>query len=349
MRAWPFVEGWIETPAGPVPRVRSAWRGRDRLGALAVRLGIGRDSYRIAPGLYALGAATPESPVLVTSNYKLTFDTLRRALPGRACWILVVETYGINVWCAAGKRTFSTEEVADRVRAAKLEQVVSHRRLVLPQLCAPGVAAHRLRRLCGFSGVFGPVRAEDLPAFLDAGMTAGEALREVRFPLAERLAVSFVEIRANRRLTLAVALCCLVLAALGPGGFTVSGTLRAALGGFAVFAAAFAAGVFLVPALLARIPVRAFAAKGLVAGGAVGLALASVLAHGLPDGLAAVCAAMAFASWFAMNYTGSTPFTSLSGVDREMRRYMPLQAGLLLAAVLLWLVPCWFSIGSGGA
>ncbi len=304
-------------------------------------MGIGRDSYRIAPGLYALGSPDTDSPVVVTCNFKLTFDILRRELAGRSYWLLVVETYGINVWCAAGKKSFTSEEVAQRVKESNLDKVVSHRSIILPQLAGPGVSAHRLRKLCGFSGVFGPVHIRDLPRFIDAGMQAGPEMRTVKFPLSQRLAVAFVELYGARKFLLWVLLACLLAAALGPGGFSPVKILSAGLGAFATVLTGFLTGVFLVPALLPRIPFRAFAAKGLLAGAIIGLIPAGLLAGTLPQALAQIMACSAFASWFAMHYTGSTPFTSLSGVDREMRRYMPVQGGLLLIAVLVWLIWSW--------
>ncbi len=77
-----------------------------------------------------------------------------------------MDTRGINVWCAAGKGTFSAEEVARMVDETRLAEVVDHRRLVLPQLAAPGVAAHRVKELCGFRVTFGPCRPADVPEFL---------------------------------------------------------------------------------------------------------------------------------------------------------------------------------------
>jgi len=65
-----------------------------------------RMSYAISPGLYAVGNPTKESDVFVSANYKLSFDVLRRELKGFNAWILVLDTKGINVWCAAGKGTF---------------------------------------------------------------------------------------------------------------------------------------------------------------------------------------------------------------------------------------------------
>ncbi len=332
----------MSTPAGIVPRVSPQWFRSDRISAALVRLGIGRGRYRIAPGLYALGEPDAQSPVLVTCNFKLTFDMLRRELAGRAFWLLVVETYGINVWCAAGKRSFSAEEVAGRVRAAGLDKVVAHRNLILPQLAAPGVAVRRLPKLCGFSGIFGPVRAEDLLTFLDAGMQARPEMRKVRFPLSERLTVALVEVHGARKFMAWTLAACLFIALLGPGGFRFMGVLGAGIAAFGVVVAGFLTGVFLVPAFLRQIPVKAFAAKGLLAGSLTGLPLAAFLGRAWPEGAAALMTCAAFASWFAMHYTGSTPFTSLSGVDREMRRYMPFQGALLMLAAILWLTWAWW-------
>ena len=161
-----WVTGYLETPVGRVPRAAVRWKWRDRLGAWAVCWGIGRMRYTVPPGLYAVGTPQPESPLLVTANYKLSFDHVRRALAGSDVWVLVLDTKGVNVWCAAGKGTFGTEELVERIARTEAARIVSHRVLVVPQLGAPGVAAHEVARRTGFRVVYGPVRAADLPAFL---------------------------------------------------------------------------------------------------------------------------------------------------------------------------------------
>ena len=106
----------------------------DRWIHFMARLGINRGKHRVNPGLYALGNPTADSPVFVTANYALSFDVLRSSLYGIDCFILVLDTKGINVWCAAGKGTFGTEELAYRIEVTSLNQVVKHRKLILPQL-----------------------------------------------------------------------------------------------------------------------------------------------------------------------------------------------------------------------
>ena len=337
-RLLPFVDGFIETPVGPVPRVRARLSFADRLGAAGVRWGIGRDRYRVAPGLYAVGTPTPESPVLVTANFKLTFDQIRAAARGIDAWILVVDTWGVNVWCAAGKGRFSTAEVAGRVRDVGLDRVVSHRQLILPQLGATGVRARDLRSARGFSGVWGPIRAEDIRAFIEAGMVATPAMRRVTFTLGERMVLVPVELSALAKHLLWLAPALFLISGIGLGGFSMSG----AGGRWALVAGAIllgiVAGAVLTPALLPLLPGRAFAVKGAIAGGLL-WGVAALLAGegwGLAGGAALFLLAVAVSSYLATNFTGSTPYTSPSGVEWEMRRALPVQALMALTGIVLW-------------
>ena len=139
-------------PAANAPAVPTRWSGRDRLGRLKCRLfNSFRMNYRVNPGIYAVGTPNGDSPVLVTANYKLSFDLLRRQLEGYQAWILVLDTRGINVWCAAGKGSFGTAELIQRIRSTRLPEIVGHRKIVLPQLGAPGVQAHIVKERTGFT------------------------------------------------------------------------------------------------------------------------------------------------------------------------------------------------------
>jgi hypothetical protein len=118
LSAYPGKQSWVigeqSTSAGSVPKIATQLTQSDRLGHWKVRWGIGRMRYAIAPGLYAVGNPSPDSPVFVSANFKMSFDLLRAELEGLAGWILVLDTKGINVWCAAGKGTFGTEEIVRR-------------------------------------------------------------------------------------------------------------------------------------------------------------------------------------------------------------------------------------------
>ncbi len=336
-RRWNFICGTLNTAAGPVPQVATDLRWRDVVGRWLMRWGFGRSRYRVAPGLYAVGKPEAGSPVLVTANYKLSFDALRRELAGLNAWILVLDTKGINVWCAAGKGTFGTAELVGRVAATKLVQVVEHRTLILPQLGAPGVAAHEVRRKCGFRVVYGPVRAADLHRFLAAGMQATAAMRQVTFSIGERLVLTPVEMTGMGKMSLWVVPALLLVSGIGPGFFSLTAVAERGGATVLIYLAGLLAGCVATPVLLPWLPGRAFAAKGAFAGALI--ALVGIFTFHQPPLLAAATLLFlaAVASYGAMNFTGSTPFTSPSGVEKEMRRAIPLQGAALLVAAVLWL------------
>lgn len=329
----------MQTPAGKIAVIKTKPELRDRLGTVRARIGMSRNNYKVVPGLYAIGSPTQDSPVLATANYKLSFDCVRFAMHGRNAWLLVLDTRGINVWCAAGKGTFGTEELARIALASALGSVVSHRKIVVPQLGAPAIAAHELKRRCGFRCVFGPVRAEDLPDFLDADMQASEAMRTVTFTLSERAVLIPVELFLLRKSFPVLLAVLLVLAGIGPGWYSFDQVAARFPAMFLACVAGIISGAVLVPLLPGRFPFRMFWPKGLALG--VPLTLAATLASGF-TGIADLAANTLFGSalggWMAMNFTGSTPFTSPSGVEAEMKKGIPVLAGLALTSAILWLV-----------
>ena len=335
-----YVEGWVDTPAGPIPRVNAIIGARDVLGRWKVRWGIGRGGYRIAPGLYAIGRPGAGSVVLVTANFKMTFDALRRELAGIDAWILVLETYGINVWCAAGKGTFGTEEIVRRVKAVCLEDVVGHRRLILPQLGAPGVSAHEVRRDSGFHVVYGPVYARDIKRFLEDGMKATPLMRRVDFPVSERIVLMPVELVGSLKPAAWAALVLFLAAGIGPGIFSPAAAWHRGWPAVVMMAGGIFGGAVLTPLLLPWLPWKAFSAKGALVGGILAASVffsyegSSGAIHALP----VLFSLPAISSFVAMNFTGATPFTSPSGVEKEMRWAIPVQAVLAVLASVTWIV-----------
>jgi acetyl-CoA decarbonylase/synthase complex subunit gamma len=286
----------------------------------------------VPAGLYAVGTPDADAPVVVTANYKMTYDAVRRAVAGRSVWLLVLETFGINVWCAAGKGTFGTDEVVRRVEASGLADVVRHRRLLLPILGAPGVAAHEVRRRTGFGVRYAALRAADLPRYLDNGFTTTPDMRELTFTLRERLALVPVEL-------VQAVLPTLVLAAVvfGVGTALARWAPAAGLRAAVAVAGAMLVGTVAVPALHPWLPGPSFSLKGAVAGAAWAAVCYGL--GGAPPGLlgaALFLALPAVSGFFALNFTGSTPFTSRSGVEREIRLAMPFLAGAFACGAAAW-------------
>jgi hypothetical protein len=321
-----------------VPQVATTASGRDFWGTIGTRIGIIRRNYRVVPGLYAVGSPDQQSPILVTANYKLSFDALRFQLTGVDAWLLVLDTRGINVWCAAGKGTFSTNEVIENVRRHRLAEVVSHGELVLPQLAAAGVTAREVKRGCGFEILFGPIRAADIPAYLQQGQRCGETMREVTFTLAERAVLIPVELFLLAKPLAATLVLVFLLSGFGPSFFSPAAAIDRGLLLLGATALGIAGGAILTPLLLPWLPCRQFWIKGLFSGLAAALVSWLLLAAGLslPEQSALVLWPVAISSYLAMNFTGSTPFTSLSGVEYEMRRGLPAQFGAACLAMALW-------------
>jgi len=340
-------------PGGPGEKgVRAAsaeLSSGDLLGAFKARMGIGRMKYTVEPGLYAVGSPDNASPVLVSANYKLTFDTLRKNLSGMDCWLLILDTKGINVWCAAGKGTFGTDELVRRIEASGLSGFVSHRKLVLPQLGATGVSAHEVKRRSGFTVNYGPIRASDIKEYVDAGYVATREMRTVRFDLRDRLVLIPMELLPALKYSLPVFGVMLLINRFSAKPFDKTDYLANA--------GAVAAGTVLTPALLPYVPGRAFSLKGWLLGlgcTAAALDLTGKLGKGCGkrsvkergqgrgkgDRLLTAGRLLLFpaiSSFLAMNFTGSSTYTSPSGVNKEMRKALPFIVGAAAAGAALTL------------
>jgi hypothetical protein len=312
-----------------VPRqITGRLTAADRWDHVLARWGVDRAGHRVEPGLYALGDPGRDGPVFVTANYTLSFDALRSAVSKLDCFILVLDTQGINVWCAAGKGTFGTEELVRRIGLTGLADVVDGRTVIVPQLGATGVSAGEVKKESGFFVEYGPVRAADIPEYLGAH-EATPRMRRVRFGLVDRLLLVPVEF---------VHVIVPMLAA--------AAALYFAGGWLAAWAAvaAFSAGTVLFPILLPWIPTPDFTTKGLTLGALVAGPFAAARVAGSSGtpwwwewGWGAVCVTgMApVTAFLALLFTGSTTFTSKSGVAREIRRYTRLLAFTLGAGAAL--------------
>ncbi len=326
-----------------IRKVPSELMTSDRLGTWKARWGMGRMDYSIAPGIYATGNPTSASPVLVSANYKMSFDALRSSMSGRDAWILVLDTKGINVWCAAGKGTFGTMELVGRIADVKLEEIVDHRELIVPQLGATGVSAHMVKKFSGFKVIYGPVRAGDLPAFMNGGRVATDEMRRVRFPFVDRMVLTPMELVGGLKYIAALVLVAFVLSGFSRDGFSVDLLLSRGIYSALVLLFGYLAGCILGPALLPWLPGRAFAAKGFWVG--VLAAAVSVFywwSHpGVTEntfGMAGlIFMVFAIASFIVMNFTGSSTYTSLSGVKAEMRIAVPAQVTGAVLGLGLWI------------
>jgi hypothetical protein len=268
----------------------------------------------------------------------LTFDTVRKNLNAFDCWLLILDTKGVNVWCAAGKGTFGTDELVSRIEAVGLDEIVEHRKLILPQLGATGVSAHEVAKRTGFSVFYGPVRVKDIKEFILADYKATKEMRTVKFTFWDRLVLAPMELVEAAKISLIVfgVMFLINLFALRPFG----------LPDFFSYCAAVLAGSVLTPVLLPFIPGRAFSFKGWFLGTISTALTAYVYGWFTPPfmflGIGYMLALPALSAFLAMNFTGATTYTSFSGVMKEMKIALPAIVLSLIAGVILILIKTFF-------
>ncbi|PWR73036.1 mercury methylation corrinoid protein HgcA [Methanospirillum lacunae] len=299
----------------------------NRIDHVLARWGYKRSEHRISPGLYKLGNPNADSPGFASANYTLSFDILRSSLKRHDAYILVLDTKGINVWCAAGKGTFGTDELIHQIEATGLANIVSHRKIVVPQLGAPGVSAPEVQRRSGFRVEYGPVRAKDLPEYLKTGKATPE-MRRVEFSTYDRLVLTPVELVQTilPGLIAAVALWFLAgpLAAVAVITTIVTGTI-------------------LFPVLLPIIPTKDFSTKGLILGlvAAIPFAASYASVPTLPywtqiaGALVPLLIIPPVVSYLGLNFTGSTTYTSRTGVKKEIFKYVPVMVTLSALGIII--------------
>ncbi|MBN2350224.1 MAG: hypothetical protein JXJ22_15400 [Bacteroidales bacterium] len=321
-------------------QVSPEWSIIDYLGAFKMRLSIGRKNYKVAPGLYKTGDPDKNAEIFVTANYKLSFDVLRKNLKGLDAWILVLDTKGINVWCAAGKGTFGTEELVRQINQQDIKTVVSHKRLILPQLGAPGLAAHIVKAETGFNVKYGPVRASDIKEFIENGKKVTEAMRSVQFNFTDRIILTPVEIMNSLWQLALILVAFFILSGISSSGYSFQSVINQGAIAALVILSSYISGAFLTPALLPWLPSRYFAAKGivmqtlvfsvLVSGGYLGSQITFLIAWFLMS--------IALSSYLAMNFTGASTYTSLSGVIKEMKLFIPVQIIAVSVGFILFII-----------
>jgi hypothetical protein len=337
-----WSKGSIVTPAGAAYRVSTDWMRVDYWGMIKSRVGAFRMNYAVTPGLYAVGDPTKDSDVFVTANYKLSFDILRRSLKGIAAWVLVLDTKSINVWCAAGKGTFGNHELIKRISDTRLDAVVTHRRIILPQLGAVGVNASIVQKKTGFLVSFGPVRAQDIPAYIAAKYKKTPEMSTIRFPMIDRLVLTPMEINPAMKKFPLFAAVVLLLFGLQPSGILFAKAWYGGLPFIVLGLISVLAGAFMTPALLPFIPFRSFAIKGWIVGLLVVVLMEQTLGIVDRQNMIMLAAIYLFfpaaSSYIALQFTGSTTFTGMSGVKKELKFGIPLYIGAASISLMLMIV-----------
>jgi len=337
-----LIVDYINTPLGKIPVVPRSLNFKDVLGTVKVRLNVGRMKYSINPGLYAIGQPNENAPVMVTANYKLTFDALRKELEKINAWILVLDTNGINVWCAAGKGTFGTKELVNRIKESGLEKIVNHRKLLVPQLGAVGVSAHEVKNISGFKVIYGPIRAKDIPEYIQSGYKATAEMRAVRFNTLDRLLLTPLEFVQGFKYIFILMVVFFVLSGLNSSGFSINMMLNTGWLSVIALMTAYISGTILTPLFLPILAAKAFASKGVWMIIPVFILMFQLFPEfqtiSLVEKISWLFIMAPISSFFAMNFTGASTYTSLSGVKKEMKYAVPIQIISFVSGFVLWVI-----------
>ena len=367
-----IINNYLQIREQNIPVVSTKLDLKDYLGAIMVRWSINRNNYKVEPGLYAIGNPSELSDVFVSANYKLSFDHLRKNLDGLNAWILVLDTKGINVWCAAGKGTFGTKELINRIKLTKLDLIVTHRKLIVPQLGATGISAYLVKEGTsniqsgtaiaspmvqpninslnfepskinlnrGFNVLFGPVRASDIKGFINNGYKSTKEMRKVTFNFSDRVKLTPVDFVYARYKLLAAFALVFVLSGLNKSGISINQALDKGLSAILNIFLAYITGIIITPILLPYIPFKKFAFKGLVCGFLLSFILLyfNRLGNNYFEITSWFLLISGISSFMAMNFTGASTFTSLSGVKKEIRIAVPVQISFALVGLILLVI-----------
>ena len=144
--------------------------------------------FSIEPDLRIIGNPNRDSPVLLTCNFNLTVNRVLKEIKDLDCYLLIAPSNGINVWCGACGEDFKTDSVISIIKTSGINDLVSHRTLILPQLGAPGLEPIEIKKKTGWNAKFGPVYARDIPAYVHNNFEKIDMNQsEVRFPISKRL------------------------------------------------------------------------------------------------------------------------------------------------------------------
>jgi acetyl-CoA decarbonylase/synthase complex subunit gamma len=205
-------------------------------------------------------------------------------------------------------------------------------------LGAVGVAAHKIKEQTGFRVIFGPVHAKDIAEFINSGYIATPEMRKITFPFYERAKLIPVDLMYGKYKLLGVLFVFFILSGLDSSGFLFTKMVETCTFPLVNILGAYLAGILVAPLLLPVIPFRAFSLKGafwsLVVFGFINMFFEVSLAERIAMGFIS----LSVASFVTMNFTGSSTYTSLSGVKKEMKWAIPFQIVFVAMGLIIFII-----------
>lgn len=125
-----------------------------------------RKPVAVEPGLRTVGSPDENSPVLMTSNFALTYYTVEQDVESadKSAYLLVVDSEGTAIDSGVAGRKLTAETVADAIEESKLEEKVKHRKLIIPGKAAR--ISGEIQELSNWEVLVGPRDSSGIPKFL---------------------------------------------------------------------------------------------------------------------------------------------------------------------------------------
>jgi acetyl-CoA decarbonylase/synthase complex subunit gamma len=125
-----------------------------------------RKPVAVEPGMRTLGTPDENSPVLMTSNFALTYYTVEQDIEssGKSAYLLVVDSEGTAIDSGVAGRKLTAETVADAIKESKIEEKVKHRKLIIPGKAAR--ISGEIEELSNWEVLVGPRDSSGIPKFL---------------------------------------------------------------------------------------------------------------------------------------------------------------------------------------
>lgn len=137
-----------------------------------------RKPVAVPPGVREIGKPNEMSPVLVTTNYALTYSIVMSDLEKSKinAWLIVIDTEGLAVDVSVAAKKFTGDKVLEVIKSSKLDEKVKHRILIIPGKAAR--VSGDIEDVTGWKVVVGPMDSNEISKFLDK-IWAPEKLKEL--------------------------------------------------------------------------------------------------------------------------------------------------------------------------
>lgn len=125
----------------------------------------------VEPKLYAIGTVNENSPLMVTTNFSLTFYTVSPEIEASkiGVYLLVVDSEGMSVLTAWAAEKFTPESISESIKKFEAEKAVSHKKIIIPGYVS--VLSGKLEDASGWKVLVGPKEASAIPKYLKEAWT----------------------------------------------------------------------------------------------------------------------------------------------------------------------------------